>query len=220
MWPFDWLTFNDILIIIVAVAAVGTLQFFRGRKLNLTLMYSSMRIAEKVLKPRDKNYTLIGMYVGYTAIYDLGAPLGKVEYTVLLLPRQSLLYFPISLLTSRFDKVFIRYILPRKVFREAHLVAKGYYRVGVSRTIKGYDSMTKEDVTINGKKYHLIYNSRSIATKLLKWAERLNTPTDIKHVALVPANRSLYIAAKLDPENLEDLINKSYQLAKELARTE
>ncbi len=217
MWPLDWLTFSDILIIIVAIAAVGTLQFFKGRKLNLTLMYFSMKTAEKALEPKDKNYTLIGTYVGYTAIYDVEGPVKKVEYTVVLLPRQSLLYFPVSLLTTRFDKVFIRYIMPHKITKEAHLVAKGYYRVGLSRAIKGFENMSKEEVVIGGKKYVLAYTSGSAARKLLSWLKNIENPTNIKHLALVPANRSLYIAAKLDPEQLESLLVKSYQLAKEFA---
>jgi hypothetical protein len=214
---FGPLSFGDIMAIIVVVAAVGTYQFFRGRKLNLMLMYFTMKEAEKVLKPSDKNYTLLGTYVGYTAIYDLTGPIRKAEITVTLLPRQSLFYFPISLLTSRFDKAFIRFIFPQKVKKEAHIISRHYYRLGMSREVRGFQDMVKEDLEINGKKYVLAYFSGSAARKLERFMKSLERPDIVKHVALVPQNRSLYIAIKLDPRAFADVISKGLRLAEEFA---
>ncbi len=211
------LTFQDVMMVIVVAAAVATYQFFRGRKLNVMLMYHTMKVVEEVLNPQDKNYTLLGTYVGYTAIYDLEGPIRKAEVTVTLLPRQSFFYFPVSLLTSRYDKAYVRFILSDKVVREAHVVAKRYYRLGVSRTIEGFSNMRREDVVIGGKKYFLIYTSRGAVRKLVSFLKSLSNPSVVKHVALVPANRSIYLAVKLEPENLKEVIQKGYALAKSLA---
>ncbi len=211
------LSFGDVMAIIVVVAAVGTYQFFRGRKLNLMLMYFTMKEAEKILKPLDKNYTLLGTYVGYTAIYDLKGTIKKAEVTVTLLPRQSLFYFPISLLTSRFDRAFVRFIFPRKVKKEAHIISRHYYRLGMSREVRGFQDMVKEDLEVNGRKYVLAYFSGSAARKLVKFIKSLQRPDIIKHVAVVPQNRSLYIAMKLEPNAFADVLSKGLMLAEELA---
>ena len=209
------LTFGDLMAIIVLVAGIGTYQFFKGRKLNLTLMYYAMKVTDEVLKPLDKNYTLLGTYVGFTAIYDLEEPLRKAELTLTLMPRQSLFYYPVSLVTSRFDKVFIRFIFPAKIRREAHIVAKWYYRLGLSREIRGYERMSREEIIIKGRKYVLVYTSGAAVRRLEKFVKRLRNPSLIKHVALVPANRSLYLAVKFDPEFFKEILTKAHELALE-----
>ena len=212
------ITSSDIMLIIVVLAAIGTYQFFKGRKLNIMLMYFTMKEVEKVLNPIDKTYTLLGMYVGYTAIYDLEGSIKKVEVTVTLLPRQSILYFPISLLTSRFDKIFVRYIFPEKITREAHIIAKHYYRLGISREIVGFNKMIKRNIKIKGKDFILLYKSGNIMRMLEDFVKSLKNPGIIKHVAVVPANKSLYIAMKLDPESIKEVFEKSYSLAIKLTK--
>ncbi len=207
------LSFGDIMILIVLLAGIGTYQFFKGRKLNLMLMYYAMKVADEILKPTDKNYTLLGTYVGFTAIYDLEGSLKKAEITLTLMPRQSLFYYPVSLVTSRFDKIFIRFIFPMKISKEAHIIAKRYYRLGASREIKGYERMNKEMSVFGGKKYLLVYSSGSAIRRLEKFMRRLRKPELIKHIALVPANRSLYLAVKFDPEGFKEILAKAHELA-------
>jgi hypothetical protein len=80
-------------------------QFFRGRKLNLMIMRRVSRALEDALKPTDKEYTWLGGYIGFKGKYELES--ADVEATLTLLPRHALLYFPISLVINRSDRLYI-----------------------------------------------------------------------------------------------------------------
>ncbi len=203
---------------LLALAGVAVLQFYRGRRKNLEILEKSIRIMEEALRPRDKNYTVIGLYVGYSARYliDRGG-VREFEATVLLLPRQSLFYIPIAKITSRFDRVYLIFRTIREPYAEAHLVRKGYYRMGVKRVIRGIEKMTIESIDIDGKRYFLVYTSKALAKKLLDFAKSLDNPHVLNHVAIVSRARHLYIAARLDLNVFSELLRKSYRLASEIA---
>ncbi len=207
-----------IFILIVVLAGAATVQFFKGRKKNLAMLEKSIRILEKVFKPQDKNYTIIGLYVGYSAIYRLKDPAIKaVETVVLLFPRQSLLYAPIAKLTSRYDKAYIIVHYAWKRFPgEAHLVAKGYYRLGIKRAIKGIEKMKIEKIMIGNKQYYLVYTDRRLAEKLLNYAKNLENPHLVQHMAIVPKSKRLYMAIRLDIDRFKEMVQKYYELAKSL----
>ena len=202
-------------IIIALIAGVSTLQFYKGRKQNLMILEHSIRVLEKSFKPEDKNYTIIGIYVGYDATYKVIHEMIKnIKAVVLLLPRQSLLYMPIAKLTSRFDRVFlvINYKKNKNFSGEAHLVKKGYYRLGIKRAIKGIEKMHIEEINIGKSKYYLIYTHRSLVEKLINFTKQLEDPSIINHIAIVPKNKRLYLAAKLIPDRLEELATRFYRL--------
>ena len=203
---------------ILLLAGVTVIQFYRGRRKNLEILERSIRILEEVIKPKSKEYTVIGIYVGYHAKYlvDRGG-VREVDATVVLLPRQSLLYIPIAIVTSRFDRLYLVFQLRKTPCAEAHLVRKGYYRLGVKRVVKNFENMICESVEIGNARYHLVYTSRPMAEKLLRFANELSRPSILNHVAVVPKLNRLYIAAKLDLEVLHELIAKSYALAREVA---
>lgn len=201
------------------LAGLSVLQFFKGRKINLAILERSIRILEDVFKPKDKNYTVIGIYVGYSALYKIYRDLiNAVETVVTLLPRQSLLYYPISRLTSRFDKIYliIHYDKDKILLGEAHVVKKGYYRLGMRRTIHGIEKMNIETIRIGGKTYYLVYTHRNLVEKLLEYVESLSNPTLVNHIAIVPKYRRLYLAAKLNLENLSEMASKFYELGRRL----
>jgi len=202
---------------ILLLAGVTVLQFYRGRRKNLEILEKSIRILEEAIRPKSKEYTVIGIYVGYHAKYlvDRGG-VRELDTTVVLLPRQSLLYIPIAIMTSRFDRLYLVFKLSRAPYAEAHLVRKGYYRLGVKRAIKNFESMVCESVEVGGVGYYLLYTSRSMAEKLLKFANELSRPSILNHVAIVPKLNRLYISAKLDPNVLRELVAKSYALAREI----
>ncbi len=211
------LTIWDLFVIVVALGLAGALQFFRGRKINLVIMSESVKLFERILKPRDKEYRMIGLYVGYSGILKIGRDgIKEVELTLVLLPRQSLLYFPISLLTSRFDKVFLRYVVTKRIPWEAHLIRKGYYRLGIRRVIRGIEKMFVTETEIGGVKYYMVYNNATAAKTLVNLVKRLEKPDLIQHVALVPKNMSLFIASKLKMEYLEDIVRQTYREASRL----
>ncbi len=202
---------------LLALAGVAVPQFYRGRRKNLEILERSIRIMEEALRPRDKNYTIIGLYVGYNAKYLIErGGVNEFEATVLLLPRQSLFYIPIAKIVSRFDREYLIFKTAGEPFAEAHLVRKGYYRTGIKRAIRGIERMTIESVDIDGKKYFLVYTSKALAKKLLDFAKSLSNLRILNHVAIVPRAGHLYIAAKLDLDVFSELLKKGHRLASEI----
>lgn len=212
------LPIHDIFIIAFMLAAVAVLQFFKGRKLNLMLIKYTAEKFEEVLKPKDKEYQLIGLYVGYKAKFEVQCKsLKKVEAVVTLIPRQSLLYFPIAMLTSRFDKVYLFFRYGRSFSGEAHIIRKHYYRLGLRRVISGIERMRVKEEEIGGKMFYLVYNDAALMNKLIKFIKRLNTPHIVNHVAIVPSNKSVFISAKISLKSFEELLSKIYSFACSLA---
>jgi len=208
----------DIILIITVIAIVAVLQFFRGRKLNLLLIEHTARALENILKPKDKEYQWIGLYVGYKARFLTPyKSLVRTEAVVTLMPRHSLFYLPIAFITSRFDRLYMFFRYSKRFVGEAHIVRKHYYRLGPHRVIKGIERMAFESIEIKGKTYYLIYNDSGIARELVNIVKGLSNPHIINHLAIVPSNSSLYVAAKITPQTFEELIRKTYMLARKFA---
>ncbi len=207
----------DLFIILVVLSMVAVAQFYRGRKINLKLIEFTARRLEELYKPVDKNYWWIGVYVGFRALYKLlRGVLDRVEVTFILLPRHSIFYFPISLLTTRFDRIFLVYWYNKKIPREAHLVQKGYYRRGVKRVID-MKGLRMDKRVIRGKEYYAIYNDHTLVMRLVDFLKNIEKIDLVKHIAFVPKNNTLYVAAKYDPEYLDDLVEKTLKLALDYA---
>ncbi len=212
----DVLSSIFVLLVVLAIAAV--LQFAKGRKINLTLISFTANKMEEVFKPRDKIYQWIGLYVGYKAVYKLMKnTLDRVEATLLLLPRQSLLYYPISLIISRFDRIYLVFCYNKNIPYEAHVVRKGYYRRRIDKVIKNAAYMKKDKVMVKNTEFYLVYKNASTVNKLLQFVKNLENPSIVNHVALVPKNNTLYIAAKVKPQVFQDLLLKAYDLALSIA---
>jgi len=211
------ITLSEAILVVALFSGISVLQFFRGRRINLELMRHSVRVLERVLSPRDKNYTLVGLYVGYKAVLWLDrGPLNRAEVTVLFLPRYSAFYYPISKLVTRFDRVYLTYWYSRYLGEELHLVKHGAYRRSPRKIIKGFDSMQQRELEIDGHKFVAVYRSERHLGKLVKFVRDVGADI-VNHVAIVPENRSLYIYAKLDPLRFERFVEKSYELARSLA---
>jgi hypothetical protein len=191
-----------ILALIIALAFATTFQFYKGRKLNLLLMKHYLEEIESVLKPFDKEYVWLGGYVGYRARYNRG----KIEVTLTLLPRQSLLYFPISLVTSKHDKLYIVFKLKGRA-NETHLIQKGYYRIKPK-----INTLRTTTVKINNIDFEAYYNDEKTLNSLIKLVKSLPTK-DIKHISI---SDTLFVLMKPKPdtiaENLKTLCKYLNQL--------
>jgi len=189
--------------VILILAGVASLQFYRGRKLNLMLMEHYIKVMREVVKPEDENYTWLGGYIGFRAEYLVNkGNIKKFEFTLTLLPRHSLLYFPISLATSRHDKLYVVVRPLSEIKREAHLIQKGYYRLGLD--IDNIDVLNREIIEIDGKKYHALYRKRRDIDELKAFVERFKTPRNVKHVAMTPDTNVFYVQMKPDPETISE----------------
>ena len=184
---------------LLLLAGAAMIQFFRGRKLNLSLVEFYASKSVKAFRPLDKTYTWIGGYIGYRANFELEDGL-KLEYTLTLLPRHSLLYFPISLLTNRHDKLFLVFRL-KELGGEAHLIKKGYYRFRPK--IEDEVALKKEFVKLNGHDYELLYDKRKYADWILNFIQGFSKVENVKHISLTPSTKVLYIQMKPELETIE-----------------
>lgn len=207
---------------LVGVAALTTVQFYRGRRKNLELLKQTTDILEDTLKPVDKEYVLIGLYVGYTAYYTLGKGLAKkAAITVTMLPRQALLYLPFSLLLRRHDRIVFVYELEIPGQKEAHLVRKGYYRLGAKHAVGPRASeMMHEKMGLGGKKYDAFYTTGSerLLETLKQYVERIG-PEYVGHIAAVPRPPRFYLSARLphSPQTLHRMAMLSLEAANKIA---
>ncbi len=207
----------EALLIIFALSGIAVLQYFKGRRFNLELMKYTTTVLEKKIEHVDRVYRLVGLYVGYRAVFWINRGyLNRLEVTVLLAPRYSALYYPFSKLITRFDRVYLTYWFDKDIIGEAHIVREGGYKKPLNKVIKNMDKMQYSETIIKGYRFHLIYQNQHAIRKLVRFVETLRDPSSIIHVALVPQNNSLYIFSKLDVYTFEDLVEKSYRFAKNL----
>ena len=199
---------------IMVLAALTSIQFYKGRKLNLQLMQHYLRSIEEVVKPEDKDYVWLGGYIGFRASYKVNRDnIKKFEYTLTLLPRHSLLYFPIALITSRHDKLYFVIRPFADIKREAHLIQKGYYRMRPD--IENEPLLQKELIEIAGKKYEALYEKRRDVAKLKELVESMSKPHNVKHVSLTPKTNVFYVLMKPEPDTIEEDVEKLVRFANE-----
>ncbi|NPA05643.1 MAG: hypothetical protein GXO09_06070 [Crenarchaeota archaeon] len=201
---------------LVGVAVASTFQFFRGRRRNLRILEESVKALEAGLRPVDKEYTMVGLYVGYTAEYRLRDSLVPKAYAaVTTLPRQSLLYMPFSLATRRYDRIYLVYDLSLKPPGEAHLVRKYTYLLGDRRA--GVHGPLIGVRRVDGYTYR-VYGDERLAERLLEGL-RLLGARYVRHLAAYPEPPRLFIHAQLPHERgeLERLAETGLRLARRVA---
>lgn len=208
---------STLLFALMVVAALTSIQFYKGRKLNLQLMQHYLRAIEGIIKPKDKDYVWLGGYIGFRANYKVNRDnIRKFEYTLTLLPRHSLLYFPIALLTSRHDKLYFVIRPETQIKREAHLIQKGYYRL--KPNIENEDFLQKEEVEIAGRKYEALYEKKRDVIKLKELVESLSNPHNVKHVSLTPKTNVFYVLMKPEPDTIGGDVEKLLRFVNEKLR--
>ena len=202
---------------LMVVAALTSIQFYKGRKLNLQLMQHYLRSVEEVVKPEDRDYVWLGGYIGFRASYKVNRDnIRKFEYTLTLLPRHSLLYFPIALLTSRHDKIYFVIRPFAEIKREAHLIQKGYYRL--KPNIENEELLQKETIEIAGKEYEALYEKKRDVIKLKELVESLSKPHNVKHVSLTPKTNVFYVLMKPEPDTIGKDVEKLLRFVNEKLR--
>ncbi len=185
------------MLLIFILSAIMTLQFFKGRRVNLLLMKNYLSEIEAPLKIKDKEYTWIGGYVGFKAGYKIENPLFSFfEVSLILAPRQSLIYLPLSLLIFRGDRAFFL-LTPRgrRISSELHIIREGAFLL--KPKIRRRKELFEKSVAISGVNFKILYEDESVMENVLKLLKRYrgNIRT-IKHLALVPSTNRIYLHLK------------------------
>jgi hypothetical protein len=204
---------DSMILLLVILAGAATLQFYKGRKLNLMLMKHYLNEIEDVIKPVDKEYVWLGGYVGYKAKYKTSGQI-EVETTLTLLPRQSLLYFPIALITSRHDKLFLVFRLI-DVKGNAHLIQKEYFRI--KPKIEEEELLNRDYVDINGVSFEVLFDDRKLADRLIDLVKMLPEPRNIKHISFTSKTDVFYVFMKPEPENVKEYLKTIYRFVRSVS---
>ncbi|HHY09011.1 MAG TPA: hypothetical protein GX528_00440 [Firmicutes bacterium] len=182
---------NETVVIIALLAGLVSLQYWRGRRLNLSLIRALAAELEKALEPLDKEYTWIGGYVGVIGKYKIEhSAISAVEATVSLVPRHSLLYLPISLLMGRRDRVYFLLRAQDKLPGGAHL--KTGRRAKLEQEGLNYD-----EKKLGGTVSKRWYKDKNEIEKLFRPLAKLERPQQIKHVAVNAEENAYYAEAEI-----------------------
>ncbi|AEH24204.1 hypothetical protein [Pyrococcus yayanosii] len=193
---------SDVILIVMVLAGVATLQFYKGRRINLLLMQHYLKSIEDIVRPEDKNYIWLGGYVGFKAEYKVRRDnVEKFEYTLTLLPRQSLLYFPVSKLISRHDKLYIVVRPSFEITREIHLIQKGYYRI--KPKIENEPLLVRDVIDVGGVQFEVLFEKRADIERLVEFVKGFSNVRNVKHVSLVPSTNVIYVFLKPEPETIK-----------------
>lgn len=194
---------NRGVMVLLLLGLVASLQYWRGRRLNLTLIRELSRQMEEALRPKEKNYTWIGGYVGVVAEYTLeDENYSKVKATISLLPHHSLLYLPISLLLGRKDRVYFLIYPKRKLKGRAHVLSGKK-----PSSLKGLPRFSFVDsVTLKGVNLKRYYNSKDEAEFLTKVASRLKDPRSFEHLAANVEENAYYASMVVGRGDVADLL--------------
>lgn len=185
---------SSIVLFFIVLSAILTLQFFKGRRINLVLMKTYLNEMESILSIKDKEYTWIGGYVGFKAGYKIDHPrFSFLESSIVLTPRQSLLYLPISLLLFRGDRAFFL-LTPRdkRVSHEVHIIReKAFWFIP---KIKRRNELHERNFSLFGTNFRAFYESETTLDRVLRVLRRYKgNPKVIKHLALVPSTNRVYL---------------------------
>lgn len=110
---------------LMVLTTITVVWYFRMRRRMLRFLKDFTVKLEEILKPRDKEYHLLGYLVGYKALFKLSD--GSRVYVLLTTtPRHSLIYYIVARALKREDRVTIA-LEPsrRKVIKEVHAVRDG-----------------------------------------------------------------------------------------------
>lgn len=187
---------------LLIVLAIGvTVSYFLGRRRNLLLMSTYAQDIERTLKPRDKDYSWIGGYIGFRADYKPEQKgIKRIRATLQLLPRMSLLYFPIAKVTMRHDKLYLVVEISASIAGEAHLIQKGHYRV-IPPGIEHPEKFRRKEVRLGERDFELLEKDGRGESQLVPFARKLNVdPRNIKHLSFTSSTNVAYAFIEPGPD--------------------
>ena len=181
----------------IAFTLLLVLGYSWGSRRNRRIYLAAFNALVEVLKPKDQKFTTIGGQTGHHAnlIPKKNSFIRRVDATITLLPRQSWLYMPISMLTFRFDRLFLLLLFGKKAMKlvsEGHLIEEKYSRFRGPK-ITNEDSLTMERMRWGDKEYLLYYADEGIKKDLLDLKDQLGGPGYLRHVAVVPDQDQMFL---------------------------
>lgn len=198
---------GQLFLLLILVAVGLTLGYFRGRRKNLEMARAISRELEAALHPKDQTYTWLGGVLGFKAEYRGVSETNRVEATLTLLPRHSLLYLPVAWLLSGGDRLFVVAYPTKPIKGEAHIVASSYRR-RLGR-LPDESKWRREVVEGGGRSFEVLGEDPSAVAGLRDWIRSLPQTRYLKHLALVPRTGTLYLFMVPAPGNIQEIVDRT-----------
>lgn len=194
MFANEEIVTQPVFYLFIAFSFLLGLGFFWGRRTNRNIFLSAFNDLMQVIKPADQTFTNIGGLIGYHAnfIPPQKNIIEKVDATITLLPRQSLLYLPLSKLIRKYDRLFITIHLKSAPVAEGHLIETGYARFRGPK-ITNADRMERESFKWGGLDFFLYYEQDRMRGKLMEYVRNNPDPGMVRHIAIVPRERRCFV---------------------------
>jgi hypothetical protein len=193
---------------IIALALITTLGYFQGRKKNRWISGWIARETEDALNPLDTQYTNFGGTIGYNFVYRLGKPFREAKGTFTLLPRQSILYLPLSYLIAKHDRYYLNLFVQGKLLGEGHIVHNRYARKA-RKTILGIEGMESEEVWKNSQRYVLFWKERGMGERLRKFLDKLAHEELLIHFCCYGENKTFFFYLKPEKGKLVEFLRSA-----------
>ncbi len=187
----------------LGLSIVIAVLYYVGHKRNIKAIEAVSKSLENSLKPQDKEYTWLGGALGFTGNYKIEG-FEKVTASVFMLPRQSVLYFPFSYITTGYDRLEVLFFLKEKVWNEIHVIRelKPSYRMP---KIFNAHILKKEKTVINHEPFIVMYRNKSKDIDKILSLGRSLEPLGVMHIALTPEKRVLYVKLKIRPKSVDSV---------------
>jgi hypothetical protein len=195
MGKYDYLLTQPVFYLFVAFSFLLSAGYFWGRRRNSRIFLNAFDDLMTVLRPDDQTFTNIGGAIGYHAnLYfkKKGFFLSQVDATITMLPRHSLLYFPVSKLIRKYDRLFLTMYLKSKPPEECHIIEKQYSRFAGAK-ISNVERLNKETVTWGAHHFYLYYETQEMHARLMRFIEKNPDPGVIRHIAVVPEQKKCFL---------------------------
>ncbi len=190
-------TSQPVFYLFIGITILLTLGYSWGRRANKRIVIGALDDLQALFKPKDQQFTNIGGLTGYHANF---IPLHnrharRVDATCTLLPRQSWLYYPISRMIRRFDRLYLVFHLAEKAvgtLTEGHLIERRYSAF-MGAKVENAAELERESFEWGGLQFELYYEDQVARDALLDVKARLGEPGGLRHVALVPEQDRMFL---------------------------
>ncbi|BAS29133.1 hypothetical protein [Limnochorda pilosa] len=159
---------------VILLAGVTFLFYRWGRRRNTEIAERSARELEEALRPEDQSYTWIGGLIGYRVDYRVRrGELNRVEATLTMLPRHSLLYLPFSWIIRRSDALYLLFRPNVPLRGRGHLILLDH---GSAPRVDRPEDLRVEELRLGRHRFRLLYGSDAAAAFLRRVAEHAFGP--------------------------------------------
>ncbi len=197
MFAYEEIIYQPAFYFLVSLTIVLTLGYSWGRRWNRRVLVNALDPLLEVFKARDQQFTNIGGQTGFHATIVPGniRTVRKVDITITLLPRQSWLYLPFSLLVRRFDRMQMTFEFNKRgkrIREEAHLIEARFSKT-MGNSIENAESLDREELRWGERAFLLYSSSERSRAWMHRLMDDLSEPGTLRHAALVPHRERAYL---------------------------